>query len=95
MFLNVKNIRMIFSKDYNAPPWLSWQSVRLLTDRSSVRSRVGAFFLFVKSNYLNVHKDNVWLPMFNQRVHSSVVEHGIADPAVTGSNPVVPSSWLV
>ena len=23
-------------------------------------------------------------------VHSSVVEHGIADPAVTGSNPVVP-----
>ena len=33
----------------------------------------------------------------HQRVHSSVVEHGIADPAVTGSNPVVPSlfSWLV
>ena len=34
---------------------------------------------------------------YNQRVHSSVVEHGIADPAVTGSNPVVPSpgwcSW--
>ena len=26
------------------PPWLSWQSVRLLTDRSSVRSREGAFF---------------------------------------------------
>ena len=24
-------------------------------------------------------------------MHSSVVEHGIADPAVTGSNPVVPS----
>ena len=23
------------------------------------------------------------------RWHSSVVEHGIADPAVTGSNPVV------
>jgi hypothetical protein len=28
------------------PPWLSWQSVRLLTDRSSVRSREGAFFFF-------------------------------------------------
>ena len=28
------------------------------------------------------------------RVHSSVVEHGIADPAVTGSNPVVPSLKL-
>ena len=26
------------------PPWLSWQSVRLLTDRSSVRSRAGALF---------------------------------------------------
>ena len=31
----------------------------------------------------------------SEGVHSSVVEHGIADPAVTGSNPVVPSSWLV
>ena len=26
------------------PPWLSWQSVRLLTDRSQVRSLVGALF---------------------------------------------------
>ena len=27
------------------PSWLSWQSVRLLTDRSLVRSQARAFFL--------------------------------------------------
>ena len=52
----------------NSLPWLSWQSGRLLTDRSPVRARVGASILWVLS---------------------SVVEHGIADPEVTGSIPAV------
>ena len=38
------------------PPWLSWQSVRLLTDRSSVRSRVGAFFVEKKKSFWRKNK---------------------------------------
>ena len=42
--------------------------------------------MFSTSKKLNLIQNAICV----QRVHSSVVEHGIADPAVTGSNPVVP-----
>ena len=71
------------------PPWLSWQSARLLTDRSLVRAQVEA--LFWKS------ADPPLRPVITPGeselttwVLSSAVEHRIADPQVTGSIPVVP-----
>ena len=47
-------------------------------------------FFFLLFLFEIAYKKFLKSKLTSKRVRSSVVEHGIADPAVTGSTPVVP-----
>ena len=53
-----------------------------------VRFPDDAFFIIYIYIYIYIYAEN---PTDSIREYSSVAEHGIADPAVTGSTPVAPS----
>ena len=69
------------------PPELRWQSGRLLTDRSLVRSQVVAsdfFFFFYRSCHIQTRRRPV--PALS-RTHGATAARRIPDPKVGGSNP--------
>ena len=70
------------------PPELRWQSERLLTARSSVRSRVEApvSFLFNFSFFQNSKRQSSW-PSRPGRPNGATAARRIPDPKAGGSNP--------
>ena len=66
----------------------------LETKQIELWDRVPEFWVAVRAHPLLVGHDPGALPSV-VRVHSSAVEHWIADPMVTGSIPVVPSFGAV
>ena len=68
------------------PPELRWQSGRLLTDRSLVRSQVVALpfcFAFVSMGFRARARPESLTP----RTHGATAARRIPDPKVGGSNP--------
>ena len=73
------------------PPFF-WSSLLFIMESFESKNSVKQ-----KSESKNFSDETIFLHEIQRWVLSSVAEHGIADPAVTGSNPVVPSpgwcSW--
>ena len=78
-----------FNSRSGKPPELRWQSGRLLTDRSLVRSQVVASKLFFLSKIKPKFPIQPSVPPKSQltRTHGATAARRIPDPKVGGSNP--------
>ena len=75
--------------EWSVPPELRWQSGRLLTDRSLVRSQVVAtrqFLPFFPQEFGPVCAEG-WRGTMTPRTHGATAARRIPDPKVGGSNP--------